>query len=161
MTLACHLGQPGSSHCPSGSLSFLFYKVRAAGGRRGEWIHVHAWLSPFTVHLKLSHVPWLCSSTHTHNAAGGLRGFTRGATPHPSRGSQWKSSFHVCFPDRGLGVGASVTGSWTWSVREDMSPQAAALLTTTLFTYECGTMFQDYSHIRGHLFLSVRLGSYH
>ena len=40
MTLTCHLGLPGSSHCPSGSLSFLLYKEGAAGGSEpqvGEW----------------------------------------------------------------------------------------------------------------------------
>ena len=128
MTLTCHLGQPGSSHCPSGSLSFLLYKVGAAGGRRGEWIRVHVWPSPFTAHLKLSqrvnwlhpntkrsfpspftrnrHVSWLHSNTHAQNAAGGCEVSPVG-TPDLARGPQWPSSFHVCFPDGGLGGGFS------------------------------------------------------
>lgn len=128
MTLTCHLGQPGSSHCPSGSLSFLLYKVGAAGGRRGEWIWVHVWPSPFTAHLKLSQrvnwlhpntkrsfpspftrnrlVSWLHSNTHAQNAAGGCEVSPMG-TPDLARGPQWPSSFHVCFPEGGLGGGFS------------------------------------------------------
>ena len=128
MTLPCHLGQPGSSHCPSGSLSFLLYKVGAAAGRRGEWIRVHVWPSPFTAHLKLSqrvnwlhpntkrsfpspftrnrHVSWLHSNTHAQTAAGGCEVSPVG-TPDLARGPQWPSSFHVCFPDGGLGGGFS------------------------------------------------------
>ena len=29
--------------------------ARMGGEFRGEWVHVYAWLSPFTIHLKLSH----------------------------------------------------------------------------------------------------------
>ena len=35
--------------------SFQCYMAaRMEGEFRGEWIHVHVWLSPFTVHLKIS-----------------------------------------------------------------------------------------------------------
>lgn len=55
---------------------------------------------------------------------------------------------------------ASVTGPWTCNVHEGVT-QAGVLLTTTPFMDECGTIFQDYSHSRGHLFLLVCLGSCH
>ena len=38
-----------------GTLCSMF---RLEGEFGGEWIHVHVWLNPFTIHLKLSH----CSS---------------------------------------------------------------------------------------------------
>jgi len=34
-------------------------------GFDGEWIHVHVWLSPFTVHLKLSQNCYLFISQYT------------------------------------------------------------------------------------------------
>ena len=33
--------------------SILCASLNAGGGLGGEWIHVYAWLSPFTVHWKL------------------------------------------------------------------------------------------------------------
>ena len=36
-------------------------------GFAGEWIHVHGWLSPFAVHLKLSQRCLLINSTTIQN----------------------------------------------------------------------------------------------
>ena len=39
---------------PAGSSAQCYMAAWMGGGSGGEWIHVYAWLSPFTVHLKLS-----------------------------------------------------------------------------------------------------------
>ena len=140
MTLTCHLGLPGSSHCPSGSLSFLLYKVGAAGGRWGEWIHVHVWLSPFSAHLKLSHVnwlhpntkqsflsaftqnchvSWLYSNTHTHKMLLGALRFHRWAPLIWHAALSGHPASMCAFLTEGW-EGASVTGPWTCNVHEGM-----------------------------------------
>ena len=38
--------------------------MRERVGLEGEWLHVYVWLSPFSVHLKLSqHLNWLYINT--------------------------------------------------------------------------------------------------
>ena len=174
MTLTCHLGLPGSSHCPSAKWELL------VGGWENGYRCMHVWPSPFSAHLKLSQrvnwlhpntkrsfpspftrnrlVSWLHSNTHAQNAAGAAR-FHQWArliwhaalSGHPAS---------MCVFLREGWEGASVTGPWTCNVHEGVT-QAGVLLTTTPFTDECGTIFQDYSHSRGHLFLLVCLGSCH
>ena len=122
MTLTCHLGLPGSSHCPSAKWELL------VGGWENGYRCMHVWPSPFSAHLKLSQrvnwlhpntkrsfpspftrnrlVSWLHSNTHAQNAAGGCEVSPMG-TPDLARGPQWPSSFHVCFPVGGLGGGFS------------------------------------------------------
>ena len=39
---------------PHGTLLNGYVPAWIGGGFGGEWIHVYVWLSPFTVHLKLS-----------------------------------------------------------------------------------------------------------